>query len=202
MTTRRIQVYIGKFLYAAIGAHLPASYFPVNIGQKKFRAFCGKLILAHCGKDVNIENKAAFSSKVTLGDRSGIGIAASIGGETHIGNDVMMGPHCTIYTRNHKTADTTTTMRGQGFTDEEPVYIGDDVWIGGNVTILPGVRIGSHSIIGACAVVTKDVPEWAVAVGNPAAVKKFRKNIGGGNVLPFPGTCYPSNGFISDRRAA
>jgi len=120
---------------------------------------------------------ANFSSKVQLGDRSGIGIYASIGGTTYIGNDVMMGPHCTIYTRNHKTDDVTTTMRGQGFEEEKPVYIGDDVWIGGNVTILPGVKIGSHSIIGACAVVTKDVPEWAVVAGNPAVVKKYRKNI-------------------------
>ena len=71
--------------------------------------------------------------------------------------------------------DVTTTMRGQGFQEEKPVHIGDDVWIGGRVIILPGVHIGSHSIIGAGAVVTKDVPEWAIAAGNPAVVKKYRK---------------------------
>lgn len=174
---RKLKIIIGKIIYELIAKHLPPSFSPVKIGQKKLRAFCGKLILAKCGKDVNIEKMANFSSKVQLGDRSGIGIYASIGGTTYIGNDVMMGPHCTIYTRNHKTDDVTTTMRGQGFEEEKPVYIGDDVWIGGNVTILPGVKIGSHSIIGACAVVTKDVPEWAVVAGNPAVVKKYRKNV-------------------------
>lgn len=174
---KSLKVLFGRVLYDLIGTHLPVSFSPVKIGQKEFRAFCGKMILAECGKDVNIEKKAVFSTKVHLGDRSGIGIQASIGGTCYIGSDVMMGPHCTIYTRNHKTSDVTTTMRGQGFREEQPVHIGDDVWIGGNVTILPGVKVGSHSIIGACAVVTKDVPEWAVVAGNPAVVKKYRKNI-------------------------
>ena len=89
----------------------------------------------------------------------------------------MMGPNCIIYTINHKTDDTSTTMRGQGFAEEKPVAIGDDVWIGGRVIILPGVHIGSHSIVGAGAVVTKNVPEWAVVAGNPAVVKKYRKPV-------------------------
>lgn len=53
----------------------------------------------------------------------------------------------------------------------------DFAWIGHRVTILPGVRIGKHAIIGAAAVVTKDVPDYAIAVGNPATVKKYRKTI-------------------------
>ena len=64
-------------------------------------------------------------------------------------------------------------MREQGFQDIKPVVIGDDVWIVGRVTILPGVKVGSHSIIGAGAIVTKDVPEWAIVAGNPAVVKKI-----------------------------
>ena len=67
-------------------------------------------------------------------------------------------------------------MREQGFYPEEPVIIGDDVWIGGRVIILPGVTIGSHSIIAAGAVVTKDVPEWAIVGGTPAKVLKFRNH--------------------------
>lgn len=164
----------GLFLYNVFAKHLPVSYSPIKIGQKSIRAFCGKLIIAKCGENVNIEKGAVFSSKVEMGNNSGIGINASIGGTVIIGNDVMMGPECTIYTRNHKFDDVTTTMREQGFQEEKPVYIGDDVWIGGRVIILPGVNIGSHSIIGAGSVVTKDVPEWSVACGNPAVVKKYR----------------------------
>ena len=171
---KKIKIIFGKLLYKIIGTRLPISYSRINIGQRKFRAFCGKLMLAECGKDVNIEPKSNISEKVHLGDRSGIGINADICGTTFIGNDVMMGPNCTIYTQNHRFDDLTVPMNRQGFEEERPVYIGDDVWLGGNVTILPGVKIGSHCVIGANSVVTKDIPQWAVAVGNPATVKKFR----------------------------
>lgn len=171
---KKVKKILGLFLYNIFAKHLPVSYSPIKIGQKKIRAFCGKLIIAKCGENVNIEKGAVFSSKVELGNNSGIGINASIGGTVIFGNDVMMGPECTIYTRNHKFDDVTTTMREQGFQEEKPVYIGDDVWIGGRVIILPGVNIGSHSIIGAGSVVTKNVPEWSVACGNPAVVKRYR----------------------------
>ena len=172
---RTIKKAIGLFLYNLIGKHMPVSFSKLKLGQKHFRRMCGKLILAKCGKNVNIEKNATFSSKVELGDNSGIGIRAYIAGTCHIGRDVMMGPDCIIYTRNHKTSDLTRPMRGQGFEQEKPVYIGDDVWIGGRVIILPGVHVGDHVIIGAGAVVTKDVPDWAVVAGNPAVVKKYRK---------------------------
>ncbi len=172
---RKLKKIIGLILYHLIAKRLPASTSPVKIGQKAFRAFCGKLILDKCGKKVNIESKAIFSSRVELGDRSGIGSGSIITGKCTIGNDVMMGPNCIIYTRNHKIDDVTVPMNTQGNAEEKPVTIGDDVWIGGRVIILPGVKIGSHSVIGAGAVVTKDVPEWAIAVGNPATVKKYRK---------------------------
>jgi len=67
-------------------------------------------------------------------------------------------------------------MRLQGDTFD-PVIIGDDVWIGCNVVILPGTTIGSHAVIGAGAVVTKDIPEYAVVVGNPARIVKFRETL-------------------------
>lgn len=172
---RKILKALGLIMYNVIGKHLPVSFSRIKIGQKKFRALCGKMMLDKCGKKVNIEKGATFSSRVQLGDRSGIGVNASISGKCIIGNDVMMGPQCIIYTWNHKFDDLTTTMRGQGFQEEKPVIIGDDVWIGGRVIILPGVHIGSHSIIGAGSVVTKDVPEWAIVAGNPAKIKKYRK---------------------------
>lgn len=166
---------IGLIIYNLIAKHMPVSYSSIKIGQKQLRAFCGRTILKKCGKNVNIEKGAVFSSRIEIGNNSGIGVGAELGGKVIIGNDVMMGPRCVIYTYNHRTDDLTKPMCEQGITDEMPVIIGDDVWIGGNVTILPGVKIGSHSIIGACSVVTKDVPEWAIVAGNPAKVKKFRK---------------------------
>lgn len=171
----KIKKVIGRILYEFIAKHLPASVSFVNIGQKPFRAWCARLIAQSVGKGVNIEKGAVFYSDLTIGDYSGIGINSAVHGECHIGKNVMMGPDCIIYTRNHRFDDTGIPMCEQGFSEDRPVYIGDDVWIGGRVIILPGVKVGDHAIIGAGSVVTKDVPSWAIAAGNPAAVKKYRK---------------------------
>ena len=171
---RKIRLFIGRVLYL-FASHLPASFFWINIGQKQIRAFCGKLILEKCGRRVNIEKGAEFPSSVELGDDSGIGIRAQINGKVIIGNNVMMGPDVCIFTRNHACSRTDIPMDRQGFTPEQPVTIGDDVWIGAKVIILPGVHIGTGAILGAGAVVTKDVPEYAVVGGNPAKVIKMRK---------------------------
>lgn len=171
----KLKVAVGYVLYRGFAKHLPRSFSHIKLGQMQLRALCGKLMLEECGKKVNIERNAKFSIHTKLGNYSGIGINAKLIGRCTIGDYVMMGPNCTIYTQNHEFSDTEKPMKLQGRQKERPVTIGDDVWIGGNVTILPGVTIGSHSIIGACAVVTKDVPEYAIVAGNPAVVKKFRK---------------------------
>lgn len=171
---RKIKLLIGRIFYL-FASHLPVSFYWINIGQKPLRAFCGKLILAKCGKGVNIEKGAEFSSSAELGDFSGIGIRAQISGRTVIGKHVMMGPDVCIYTRNHKFDRTDIPMDQQGFADERPVIIGDDVWIGARVIILPGVRVGTGAVIGAGSVVTKDIPDYAVVGGNPARILKMRK---------------------------
>ena len=171
---RKIKLFIGRIIYLFAG-HMPTSFFWINIGQKQIRAFCGKWILAKCGKRVNIEKGAEFSSSVELADDSGIGIRAQISGKVIIGKNVMMGPDVCIYARNHAFARTDIPMNAQGFDIEKPVVIEDDVWIGAKAIILPGVHIGTGAIIGAGAVVTKNVPNYAVVGGNPAHIIKMRK---------------------------
>ena len=172
---RKIRVAIGKLLYSCFAKWLPQSFFPI-VGKiaRGLRGICGRLILSRCGKNVNIERGAVFSSKVTLGNNSGIGICANISGETHIGDNVMMGPHCTIYIRNHAFDRLDIPMCEQGFQSEKPIVIGNDVWIGGHVIILPGVQIGNGAIVGAGAVVTKNVPDYAIVGGNPARIIRYR----------------------------
>ena len=80
-------------------------------------------------------------------------------------------PDLRAITPNHCSSSTDISMQLQGYTEEKEVVIGDDVWIGARVTILSGVHIGNGCIIGAGAVVTKDIPDYAVAVGVPATVK-------------------------------
>ena len=165
----------GSLIYYTLAKHLPRSTSGLKIGQKSVRRFCGKLMLAHCGKKVNIEHNALFSEKVSLGDYSGIGVNAKIYGTCVIGDRVMMGEDCTIITRNHKHDAVDIPMMQQGFETEKPVYIGNDVWIGDRVIILPGVHIGDGCVIGAGAVVTRDIPPYSVAAGVPAKVIKSRK---------------------------
>lgn len=166
---------IGAIIYYFFAQHLPSSTSGLKIGQKAIRAFCGKLMLKKCGKKVNIEHGAKFSSKTSLGDYSGIGINARIHGDCTIGDHVMMGPDVVIITSNHSFDRTDIPMMFQGFEAERPVIIGNDVWIGERVIILPGVHVGDGAILAAGAVVTKDVPPYAIVAGVPATMIKMRK---------------------------
>ena len=87
----------------------------------------------------------------------------------------MMGPYCIILTQNHEFSRTDINMIEQGYSEIKPVIIDDDVWIGARVTILPGIHVHEHSIIGAGAVVTHDVPAYSIVAGVPAKVIKMRK---------------------------
>lgn len=84
-----------------------------------------------------------------------------------IGDNCLLAPNTAIYTAGHPLHP---TSRNSGFEYGIEVTIGDNVWIGGNTVILPGVHIGSNTVIGAGSVVTKDIPHWSVAAGNPCRV--------------------------------
>lgn len=111
---------------------------------------------------------------ITIGSGSGLGVNCRVHGPLRIGDNVMMGPEVTILTHTHCIDRTDIPMGKQGSAVRE-VIIGDDVWIGMRSIILPGVRIGSGAVIGAGAVVTKDVPDYAVVGGVPARVIRYRK---------------------------
>ena len=84
-----------------------------------------------------------------------------------IGDNCFMAPNVAIYTAGHPIhPDSRNSMYEYGI----PVTIGDNVWIGGNVVICPGVTVGSNCVIGAGSVVTKDIPDWSIAAGNPCKV--------------------------------
>ena len=166
---------IGLLLYNFLGIYLPESTYPIlGKSSKCFRRFCTNLILKKCGKNINIERGAKFSRRIEIGDNSGIGINARINGKVIIGNNVMMGPNCVIYTVNHCHDRTDIPMILQGNEIERLVIIGSDVWIGANVIILPGVKIGNGVIIAAGSVVTKSVDDYKVIAGNPAIIIRNR----------------------------
>lgn len=84
-----------------------------------------------------------------------------------IGDRTLIGPGCHIICTNHALD---AEERLKGMFDNKPITIGNRVWIGGNVTILPGVTIGDDAVIGAGSVVAKDIPSGVIAVGNPCRV--------------------------------
>lgn len=165
---------IGYFLYVVLGSWLPhyqlGCSWPVSTGIKRF---CARLMFDHTGKNVDIGRHISFSSHVSLGDRSSIGDHTSINGTLRIGRDVMMAANCAFISSSHNTARTDIPMNQQGSSDA-PITIGDDCWIGHGVTVLPGVTVGNGCILAAGAVVTKDVPDFAVVGGVPARIIKFR----------------------------
>lgn len=164
-------------LYYGFAQHLPSSNVPMGGFFRKIRFLVCRGLFSSCGSNVNIEHGAFFHSghDVSIGDNSGIGINANLSGKVTIGTDVMMGRDVIIRTCNHCFASTDIPMWKQGFKEEKPVFIGNDVWIADRVIILSGVHVGDGSIIAAGSVVTKDVPPYSVVAGTPAKVIKMRK---------------------------
>ena len=163
---------VAASLYWWLGHRLPWSPRPGGRLAMRIRGALARRMLDECGRDVNIEKGAWFGSGkgVRVGDRSAIGLDCLVIGPLSIGRNVMMGPRCCILGSSHETASVNLPMNQQGFSPDRVVIIEDDVWIGANVTILPGRRIGRGSIVGAGSVVTHDVAPFTVVGGNPAQV--------------------------------
>jgi acetyltransferase-like isoleucine patch superfamily enzyme len=117
---------------------------------------------------------------VSIGDRCLIGRGSGIVGHfsIEIGNDVWTGHHVYITDQNHGYEDVTRPISQQS-QPERPVVIGDGSWLGHGAVVLPGVTIGKHVVIGANSVVTKDIPDFSVAVGSPARViRQYDETLG------------------------
>ena len=84
-----------------------------------------------------------------------------------MGDNCLLAPNVSIYTAGHTLYP---DLRNMGYEYGVAVTIGDNVWIGGNTVICPGVHIGNNCVIGAGSVVTKDIPDWSLAAGNPCRV--------------------------------
>ena len=108
---------------------------------------------------------------VMIGDHTRIGLHNTIIGPVEIGSHVNLAQGITVTALNHNFDDTQKRIDEQGVSTN-PVTIEDDVWIGANAVILPGVTIGNHCVVAAGAVVTKDVPPHSLVAGVPAKVIK------------------------------
>jgi len=138
--------------------HLSAGCF----FSKPLRNMLTRNVIEEMGDHCNVEKGADFTPYTKLGDYSGLGA------------NVLMGPNVIVLTQNHRHDRCDIPMRLQGYEPIKPVHIKDDVWIGRNVLIMPGVTVGTGAILAAGAVVTKDVPKYAIVGGVPARVLKYR----------------------------
>lgn len=138
-----------------------------NIGEgSRVWQFAVVLKGAVLGKDCNICAHTFIEQNVVLGDRVTVKSGVFLWAGTRIGNDVFLGPNATF--TNDK------FPRSKQYPEQfSGILIEDGASIGANATLLPGIRIGAHAMVGAGAVVTRDVPERAIVAGNPARVMRF-----------------------------
>jgi maltose O-acetyltransferase len=135
------------------------------LGAVGERVWIAKTFNCDCGKNIFIGNDFTGNHNLTILDIR----------EVYIGNNVMIGPNTLITTVGHPLSP---KGRRQYHAFAQPVRIGNDVWIGGNVTILPGVTIGNNVVVAAGAVVTKDVPDNTLVGGVPARkIKEIEDDI-------------------------
>jgi len=102
-----------------------------------------------------------------------LGVLITTDGGVHIGDRTLIGYRTQIISGNHRIPEGREPIFSAGH-EKQSVHIGNDVWIGANCMILPGVTIGDGTVIGAGSVVTKDIPEFSIAVGSPAKVIRSR----------------------------
>lgn len=127
-----------------------------------------KDILGSCGEEITIEPPFAcdYGKNIMIGDYffANYNLVILDVGKVTIGNNVMFAPNVSIYTAGHPLHP---ESRNSGYEYGIDITIGDNVWVGGNVVILPGIHVGNNVVIGAGTVVTKDIPDNYIAVGNP-----------------------------------
>lgn len=161
-------------VYYAVAQYLPLSHRPGGPVFKTIRGFLVRQMAASCGTNVNVEARVdiGLGRSLKMGRDSGIGTRSRVEA-AEIGDGVIMAPEVMILARNHRRDQPGVWIGRQGMEDVRPPIIGEGSWIGARAIILPGVTIGKFAVIGAGAVVSKDVPDYAVAVGNPARVVRY-----------------------------
>ena len=166
-------------IYYSILQYLPMHPFPGYKQAYWLRKYVVKKILLKCGENILVLRKAYFGdgSRLSIGDRSYLGLNSRLGGKITIGDDVVMGPDVIMMTASHEYRSIDIPINLQGNIEEREIIIGNDVWIGTRSIILPGVNIGSHSIVASGAVVTKSFPEYSIIGGCPAKLIKDRRSL-------------------------
>ncbi|WP_437654744.1 sugar O-acetyltransferase [Sorangium sp. So ce1182] len=155
----------------AAALDLIAAYNATSVRQPALRRRLLEQLLGSIGEGTLIRPPfyVDYGSGITIGARSfaNFGLVALDGAPITIGDDVLMGPNVQLITATHPVEP---EPRRQRWERGKPIKIGNNVWLGARVVVLPGVTIGDNTVVGAGAVVTRDLPANVLAVGNPARV--------------------------------
>jgi maltose O-acetyltransferase len=159
--------------YLMLFKNTPEDYRIYALFFPKLRSIMVSFYVGKCGKKLRVKSRAEISPKTSIGFDSELGTRCMIQSNVTIGDHVIMGPDVKIYSRNHKhdRIDIPIQYQGKEYLNTK---IGNDVWLGANSVVTAGVTIGNHVIVAAGAVVTKDIPDYAVIGGVPAKVLKYR----------------------------
>jgi maltose O-acetyltransferase len=156
---------------SAQAVDLATTYNATPVRQREHRRWLLESLLGSIGEDTEIRAPlfVDYGSNLHFGARcfANFGLTALDVATITIGDDVQIGPHVQLLTPTHPVAP---QLRRQRWESASPITIGDNVWLGGGVIVLPGVTIGANTVVGAGSVVVRDLPADVVAVGNPARV--------------------------------
>lgn len=160
---------------------MPYRWVFLDFLYRKIREGLVRKLFRFAGHDVVIRPrlKISYLNQISIGDRSSLGDRNMIvaAGGLEIGADVMIGPEVMIFTQNHEITPIEEKLI-EGTIQTKKVTIGDDVWIGARVILLPGAKIGRGTVIAAGAVVPgKEYPENVILGGNPAKIIKGRDSL-------------------------
>jgi maltose O-acetyltransferase len=179
----RPSIYVSRFLYYAVASHLPGYHYPGGWVFNAIRSGLMRRIIDKMGENVRV------GPNIYIGNGAGV----EVGSNCHlnkgcflrnvkIGSNVMLAPEVYFINNLHRTDSTNIPMIEQGDIDFPQTIVEDDVWIGLRAIIMPGVRIGTGAIVGAGAVVTKDMGSYTIIAGVPAKVIGSRKKGGKKNI--------------------
>jgi maltose O-acetyltransferase len=160
--------------YYLLAQRLPERTRPGGELGRRLRAACCRALFAEAGGWINVEPHVDFGN----GRHVRLGEGSSIGRDSHLsgliaGPAVMIGPELLTIPQDHPLSADGKRWLGDGAGEFRPPEVGEGTWIGARVILLPGVKIGRYCVIGAGAVVTRDVPDYAVAGGVPARVIRY-----------------------------
>ncbi|MGJ5642991.1 acyltransferase [Formosa sp. S-31] len=161
-------------IYLVLFKNTPEDYRPYALIFPTVRSFLVRNYLKRCGLKPRVKKGAEISPNASLGNNSELGTRCMIQANVYLGDNVIMGPDVKIYSRNHNYASLELPIQKQGKIYHQ-TYIGNDVWLGANVIVTAGCNIGNHVIVAAGAVVTKDIPDFAIVGGVPAKIIKYRE---------------------------